>query len=79
MSMDDLLERKITIREGLNMGIISAKILSDFDIWTRVNTVIEKDEVIKTHAVEIVARKCNVNEITVWRSYSATSKIMKVI
>lgn len=76
MSMDELLNKKITIREGLNLGIISSRVLSDFDLWTRVQVVMEKESLPKTHAVEKVAEMCKVSEMTVWRSYSFASKIV---
>lgn len=76
MSMEELLDKKITIREGLNMGIISSRVLSDFDLWTRVQVMMEKESLPKTHAVEKVAEMCKVSELTVWRSYSFTNKIM---
>jgi hypothetical protein len=78
MSMDDLLNKKITIREGINMGIISSRVLSDCDIFIRVQVVMEKESLPKTHAIEKVAEVCRVNESTVWRSYSFTGKLMKV-
>jgi hypothetical protein len=79
MSMDELLDKKITIRDGVQMGIISARVLSDCDIFMRVQTIMEKENLPKTHAVEKLAEICKINESTVWRSYSFTSRIMQVI
>lgn len=79
MSMDDLLDKKITIRDGIQMGLISSKVLSDCDMFVRVQTVIEKENIPKTHAIEKVAEMCRVNEKTVWRCYSITDKIMSVV
>ncbi len=78
ITLDELLDKKITIREGIHMGLISAKILSDCDMFMRVQTVIENDGIPKTHAVEKVAEMCKVNEKTVWRCFSITDKIMSV-
>jgi methenyltetrahydromethanopterin cyclohydrolase len=76
MSLDDLLKKTITIKEGIDTGMISIRIMQDFDLWVRVNTVMEKESLPKTHAVEKVAEMCKVSELTVWRSYSFTNKIM---
>jgi hypothetical protein len=78
MSLDDLLNKSITIREGINMGLISAKVLSDCDMFMRVQTIMEDEKIPKTHAVEKVAEMCKVNENTVWRCFSITTKIMSV-
>lgn len=78
MSMDDLLDKKITIREGINIGIISSRVLSDCDLFIRVIRVMEAEKIPKTHAVEKVAELCRVNEKTVWRSFSFTDKLMSV-
>ena len=75
MSLDDLLNKTITIKEGIDAGIISIKIMQEFDLWVRVNTVMKDDNLIKTHAVEKVAEKCRVAEVTVWKACSFTSKI----
>lgn len=79
MSLDDLLNKTITIKQGIDAGIISIKIMQDFDLWTRVQIVMDKDHIPKTHAVEKVAEACKINEKTVWRSYSFTDKIMSVV
>jgi hypothetical protein len=76
--MDDLLDKKITIREGINIGIISSRVLSDCDLFIRVIRVMEAEKIPKTHAVEKVAELCRVNEKTVWRSFSFTDKLMSV-
>lgn len=78
MSLDDMLNKKITIREGITLGLISSKVLSDCDMWMRVQTVIEKENLPKTHAIEKVAEMCRVNEKTVWRCFYVTDKIMSV-
>lgn len=78
ITLDDMLNKKITIREGINMGLISSCVLSDCDMFMRVQTVIEQENILKTHAVEKVAAMCKVNESTVWRCFSTTSKIMQV-
>jgi methenyltetrahydromethanopterin cyclohydrolase len=78
MSLDDLLNTRITIKEGIDAGIISIRIMQDFDVWARVQTVIEKEKLPKTHAIEKVAESCKINESTVWRAVSFTGKIMKV-
>lgn len=79
MSMDDLLNKKITIRDGINLGIISSRVLSDCDLFQRVEAMMEKENIPVTHAVERVSEMCKVCESTVWRSFSFTSKIMKVV
>lgn len=76
--MDDLLNKTITIKQGIDMGIITARVLSDCDIFMRVQIIMEKENLIKTHAIEKVAEMCRVNEKTVWRSYSFTDKLMSV-
>lgn len=78
MSMDEMLDKKITIREGIGLGIITSRVLSDCDIFQRVQTVMEKEHIPKTHAIEKVAEMCRVSEMTVWRSYSFTNKLMSV-
>jgi hypothetical protein len=78
MSLDDLLNKRITIKQGIDMGIITARVLSDCDLFMRVQTIMDKENLPKTHAVEKVAEMCRVNEKTVWRSYSFTDKIMSV-
>jgi hypothetical protein len=78
MSLDDLLNKQITIKEGLEMGIITARVLSDCDLFMRVQVIMEKENLLKTHAIEKVAEMCRVNEKTVWRSYSFTDKLMSV-
>jgi methenyltetrahydromethanopterin cyclohydrolase len=78
MSLDDLLKKTITIKEGIDTGMISIRIMQDFDLWVRVNTIMEKESLPKTHAVEKVAETCRVNEKTIWRAYSFTDKIMSV-
>lgn len=78
MSMDELLNKTITIREGLNMGIISSRVLSDFDVWQRVQIMKEKESMPTTHAVEKVSEMCKVSERNVWYSYSFTAKLIAV-
>lgn len=78
MSLDDLLDKTITIREGVKMGIITSRILSDCDLFMRVQTVMNDEKLPKTHAVEKVAEMCKVGRMTVWRSYSFTTKIMGI-
>jgi hypothetical protein len=78
ISMDDLLNKSITIREGISMGIISSRVLSDCDVYIRVKYTMRDDNIPKTHAIEKVSEMCRVNESTVWRSYSFTSKLMQV-
>jgi hypothetical protein len=78
MSMDEMLDKTITIRQGIDMGIISARVLSDCDIFIRVQYTMREENIPKTHAIEIVAEKCHVSEMTVWRSYSFTNKLMSV-
>lgn len=78
MSLDDLLNKQITIKQGIDAGIISIRIMQEFDIWARVQTIIDEDKLPKTHAVEMVAETCKINESTVWRAVSFTGKIMKV-
>lgn len=78
MSLDDLLNKQITIREGINMGIITSRVLSDADLFMRVETIMQAENIPKTHAVERVAEVCKINESTVWRSFSFTSKLMQV-
>lgn len=76
ISVDEFLNKTITIREGLKMGIITGRVISDWDIFMRVQTVMEKDGIPKTHAIEKVAEMCRVNESTVWRSYSFADRIL---
>ena len=78
MSMDELLDKQITIRDGINMGIISSRVLSDCDLFQRIEQVMKADNIPVTHAIERVSEMCKVCESTVWRSYSFTSKLMKV-
>lgn len=78
MSLDDLLDKKITIREGIKMGIITSRIVSDGDMFIRVQTIMEEEKIPKTHAVERVAEMCKVSERTVWTSYSFTEKLIAV-
>jgi hypothetical protein len=78
ISLDDMLNKKITIREGINMGLITSNVLSDCDMFIRVHTVMEKDKILKTHAVERVAEMCKVSQNTVWRCFSVTAKIMGI-
>ena len=78
MSLDDLLNKKITIRDGINMGLITSRVLSDADLFMRVQTIMQDENIPKTHAIEKVAEACRVNESTVWRSYSFTGKLMQV-
>lgn len=78
MSMEEMLNKKITIREGIKMGIISSRVLSDCDIFMRVETIIEKESIPKTHAIEKLAEKCKISERNVWYSYSFTAKLLAV-
>jgi hypothetical protein len=78
MSMDEMLDMKITIREGINMGIITSRVLSDGDIFIRVQTVMTEEQLPKTHAIEKVAEMCRVSERTVWTSYSFTERLIAV-
>lgn len=78
MSMDEFLNKPITIKQGLDMGIVSAKVLTDFDIFQRVQTMMSSENLPKTHAVERVAEGCKVCETTVWTAFSATSKLIAV-
>lgn len=78
MSLNDLLSKQITVREGIDLGIISCKALAHCDIYMRVQRVIETENLPKTHAIERVAEMCKVSENTVWRSYKFTAKIMGV-
>jgi hypothetical protein len=78
MSMDDLLDKKITIREGINMGIISSRVLSDGDIFMRVQTIMDNEHLPKTHAIEKLSNQCRVSERTIWYSYSFTAKLIAV-
>lgn len=78
INLDDMLNKKITIKQGIDMGLISARVLSDCDMFMRVQTVIETENIPKTHAIEKVALMCKVNEKTVWRCFSLTDKIMSV-
>jgi methenyltetrahydromethanopterin cyclohydrolase len=78
-TMDDMLSRKITIKQGIEMGLITARVLSDCDLFIRVQTIMENEKIPKTHAIEKVAEMCRVNEKTVWRSYSFTDKLMSVV
>lgn len=78
MSLDDLLNKTITIREGIKMGIITSRIVSDGDMFIRVQTIMEEEKIPKTHAVEKVAEMCKVSERTVWNSYSFTEKLIAV-
>lgn len=73
--MDELLNSKITIKDALDSGYLSARILSDFDIWTRVQMVKDSEGTNKTNAIEAVCEKCNVARSTAWLSYSMYSKI----
>lgn len=75
MSMDELLNSKITIRDALDSGYLSARILSDHDIWTRVQIVKDEEKTNKTNAIETVSEKCRVARSTVWLSYSMYEKI----
>jgi hypothetical protein len=78
MSMDEFLNKKITIKQGLEAGIITSRVLSDFNIWERVNSVVDEKDIPKTHAAEIVAEKCRISERQVWYSYSFTAKLIAV-
>lgn len=78
MSLDDLLNKTITIREGIFMGIITSRVLSDADLFIKVQTIMQEEKLPKTHAIEKVAEMCRVNEKTVWRSFSFTDKLMSV-
>lgn len=78
MSMEDLLNKTITIRQGLDMGIISGRILSDVDIFNRVHVIMEQENLPKSHAIEKLAEKCRVSERNVWYSYSFTAKLIAV-
>lgn len=79
MSMDDLLDKKITIRDGIQMGIISSRVLSDGDIFLRVQTIMDEDNIPKTHAIEKLSNQCKVSERTIWYSYSFTAKLIAVV
>jgi methenyltetrahydromethanopterin cyclohydrolase len=78
MSLDDILDKTITIRQGIKMGIITSRILADGDIFIRVQTMMEDEDLPKTHAVEKVAEMCKVSERTVWTSFSFTEKLIAV-
>lgn len=78
MSLNELLDKTITIKQGIDMGIITSRVLSDCDIFMRVQSMMEKESLPKTHAIEKVAELCKISEMTVWRSYSFTTKIMSV-
>lgn len=78
MSMDELLNKKITIKQGLDIGIISGRVLSDVDIFNRVQTIMEEEHIPKSHAIEKLAEKCKVSERNVWYSYSFTAKLIAV-
>jgi hypothetical protein len=78
MSLDDLLNKTITIKQGIDMGIVTSRVLSDCDLYMRVQSIMEKENLPKTHAIEKVAEMCRINESTVWRSYSFTGKLMQV-
>lgn len=75
MSMDDLLDSKITIRDALNSGYLSSCILSDFDIWKRVQIIKDEENINKTNAIETVSENCRVARSTVWLSYSRYEKV----
>lgn len=60
------------------MGIISSRVLSDFDVWTRVQMMKSKEDIPTTHAVERVSEMCKVSERNVWYSYSFTAKLIAV-
>lgn len=79
MTTDELLAKKITIKQGLDLGIITGRILSDVDIFNRVQTIMDEENIPKTHAIEILAEKCKVSERNVWYSYSFTAKLIAVI
>lgn len=78
ITLDDILDKTITIRQGIDMGIISSRVLSDGDLFVRVKTVMEEESLPKTHAIEKVSEWCRVSETTVWRSFSFTAKLMAV-
>lgn len=73
--MDDLLDKKITIRDALNSGYLSSKILSDFDIWTRVQMIKETENLPKTTALEECAERCRIARSTAFQSYSMYEKL----
>lgn len=75
MSLDDLLNSKITIKDALNSGYLSARILSDHDMWSRVQVIKNEEKTNKTNAIETVSEKCRVARSTVWLSYSMYEKI----
>lgn len=60
------------------MGIITSRVLSDADLFIKVQTIMQEEKLPKTHAIEKVAEMCRVNEKTVWRSFSFTDKLMSV-
>jgi methenyltetrahydromethanopterin cyclohydrolase len=78
-AFDDILNKRITIKQGIEMGIVSSRVLSDADMFQRVQTIMDEEQLPKTHAIEKVAEMCRVSEKTVWRSYSFTDKLMSVI
>lgn len=78
MSYDEFLDKKISIRDGINLGIITGRVLSDVDIFMRVQTIMEKEHIPKSHAIEKLAESCKVSERNVWYSYSFTAKLIAV-
>ena len=78
VTLDELLDKTITIRQGIDMGIITSRVLSDGDMFVRVQLVMEAENIPKTHAIEKVAEMCRVSEKTVWRSFSIADKLLSV-
>jgi methenyltetrahydromethanopterin cyclohydrolase len=78
VAFDDILNKRITIKQGIEMGIVSARVLTDADIFVRVQSIMEEEQIPKTHAVEKLSNQCKVSERNIWYSYSFTAKLIAV-
>lgn len=80
--IEDILDKKMTIRDAISSGYMSLSIIGDFGMWQRVQILQHVDGMKKTHAIERAAEECGANEKTVWRAIdkfgAITDKLLSV-